>query len=207
MMKILGSLWKVWTMCRKRGTGFIGRTRRCRAWARSHDVESVSISGQQENATCCYPYYLELEKEVKLFYRHRVCGTNTSKSGARVRRPNFMQACRMQSYSSMTCMNFEEYRQRRSLALLLEQRGTTRQRGPCVLTPKTRIIGTYHKTRYTSQRSIRLDPVREIYARRPWGNINKQKQVHRTEAHNVTDSQRYHIEHICRRYWVVMTTC
>ena len=40
--------------------------------------------GKQSNAGGVYPYYGELEKENKLYNRHRVFGMNTAKRGARV---------------------------------------------------------------------------------------------------------------------------
>ena len=43
------------------------------------------MSGQVK-AGGFYPYYVELEMEDRLYNRYRVCGTNTSKRGAPVRR-------------------------------------------------------------------------------------------------------------------------
>ena len=65
------------------------------------------------------------------------------------------------------------------------------QPSPGKLRPLTKNlrIGTYLGTPYTSRPSVRPVPVRSIYDRRPSGTLCKWKQLNRSTAHQVTDTQ------------------
>ena len=65
------------------------------------------------------------------------------------------------------------------------------QPSPGKLRPLTKNlrIGTYLVTPYTSRPSVRPVPVRRIYERRPSGTLCKWKQLNRSTAHQVTDTQ------------------
>src|ERR1700761_4932711 len=65
------------------------------------------------------------------------------------------------------------------------------QPSPGKLRPLTKNlrIGTYLVTQYTSRPSVRPGPVRRIYERRPSGTLCKWKQLNRSTAHQVTDTE------------------
>ena len=65
------------------------------------------------------------------------------------------------------------------------------QLSPGKLHPLTKnlSIGTYLVTPYMSRPSVRPVPVRRIYKRRPSGTLCKWKQLNRSTAHQVTDTQ------------------
>src|SRR6201996_9665709 len=65
------------------------------------------------------------------------------------------------------------------------------QPSPGKLRPLTKNlrIGTYLVTWYTSRPSIRPVPVCRIYERRPSGTLCKWKQLNRSTAYQVTDTQ------------------